>query len=58
MVRTLLNTVEDMIYLLSLNGNTKEHKQRASLLNDEEQAILKKLKAKKYKQQHKTESER
>jgi hypothetical protein len=52
MPRGLFNTVEDIIFLLGISGNTKEYKTRKAKLNDEEVEVLRKLKAKKAKQKH------
>jgi len=53
MTKPLIETVKDIIYLLSVNGNTKEYQLRKKLLNSEEQLVLNKLKQQKARNIHK-----
>ena len=52
MTKPLLNTVRDIVYLLGLNGNTKEYQTKKRLLNTEELAALKQLKKEQAKTTH------
>ena len=52
--KPLLNIVQDIMYLLTLNGNTSEYQTKAKELNPDELQVLKTIKAKQAKQQHKT----
>jgi len=54
--KPLLNIVQDIMYLLTLNGNTSEYQTKAKELNPDELQVLKTIKAKQAKTQHKTKS--
>ena len=54
MTKPLLETVKNIIYLLSLNGNTKEYQYRKKQLSNEEQLVLNKLKQQKARNIHNT----
>ncbi len=53
MERHLLHTVQDIIYLLSINGNTKAYQDKLKQLNEVEKLVLKKLKAQQANERYK-----
>jgi len=52
MERTLLTTVQDILYLLNINGNTKEYQTKIKLLPNEELHVLKTMKLRQAQHQH------
>ena len=56
MERTLLTTVQDIVYLLNMNGNTKEYQTKVKLLPNDEMQVLKTMKLRQAQHQHRTKN--